>query len=78
MASNGQQHPPMPEDHGGGLGRDLIDMVNDLQSKVVAAGQSLDFDLPQIAVVGSQSSGKSSVLESIVGKEFLPRGNGCG
>jgi GTPase SAR1 family protein len=32
--------------------------------------------LPQIAVVGAQSSGKSSVLEAIVGKEFLPRGTG--
>ena len=26
-------------------------------------------------MVGGQSSGKSSVLESIVGKDFLPRGN---
>jgi dynamin 1-like protein len=33
-------------------------------------------DLPQIAVVGSQSSGKSSVLEAVVGRDFLPRGNG--
>lgn len=33
-------------------------------------------DLPQIVVVGSQSSGKSSVLENIVGKDFLPRGSG--
>ncbi|KAF2313457.1 hypothetical protein GH714_011093 [Hevea brasiliensis] len=32
--------------------------------------------LPAIAVVGGQSSGKSSVLESIVGKDFLPRGSG--
>jgi len=31
-------------------------------------------DLPQIVVVGGQSSGKSSVLESIVGRDFLPRG----
>ena len=30
----------------------------------------------KIAVVGSQSSGKSSVLENIVGKDFLPRGSG--
>jgi GTP-binding protein EngB required for normal cell division len=30
-------------------------------------------DLPQIVVVGSQSSGKSSVLENIVGRDFLPR-----
>lgn len=36
----------------------------------------LDFtpDLPQVAVVGSQSSGKSSVLEALVGRDFLPRG----
>ncbi|KAG7332076.1 hypothetical protein KOW79_003910 [Hemibagrus wyckioides] len=32
--------------------------------------------LPQIVVVGSQSSGKSSVLESLVGRDFLPRGSG--
>lgn len=33
-------------------------------------------ELPQIVVVGAQSSGKSSVLESIVGRDFLPRGSG--
>lgn len=33
-------------------------------------------DLPQIVVVGGQSSGKSSVLENIVGRDFLPRGAG--
>jgi dynamin 1-like protein len=32
--------------------------------------------LPQIVVIGSQSTGKSSLLESIIGKEFLPRGKG--
>ncbi|KAJ2232659.1 mitochondrial dynamin GTPase Msp1 [Coemansia sp. RSA 1286] len=31
--------------------------------------------LPSIVVVGSQSSGKSSVLEAIVGQEFLPKGD---
>ncbi|KAL7006063.1 vacuolar protein sorting-associated protein 1 [Cystobasidiomycetes sp. EMM_F5] len=31
---------------------------------------------PGICVVGSQSSGKSSVLENIVGRDFLPRGTG--
>ena len=35
----------------------------------------MNIDLPQIVVVGGQSSGKSSVLESIVGRDFLPRGN---
>lgn len=37
---------------------------------------SNSIDLPQITVVGSQSSGKSSVLENIVGRDFLPRGTG--
>ena len=32
--------------------------------------------LPRIQVIGSQSSGKTSVLESIVGGSFLPKGNG--
>lgn len=32
--------------------------------------------LPQLVVVGSQSSGKSSVVEHIVGRDFLPRGTG--
>ena len=31
-------------------------------------------EMPQIVVIGGQSSGKSSVLESIVGMDFLPRG----
>lgn len=35
---------------------------------------SSSIDLPRIVVVGAQSSGKSSVLESIVMRDFLPRG----
>lgn len=50
----------------------LIDIVNQLQDIYAASGCD-DIDLPQIVVVGSQSSGKSSVLEHIVGKSFLPR-----
>ncbi|GCF00590.1 dynamin-like GTPase mgm1 [Zygosaccharomyces mellis] len=36
---------------------------------------SAHLSLPSIVVIGSQSSGKSSVLESIVGREFLPKGS---
>ena len=46
---------------------DLIPIVNKLQDVFSAIGQQT-LDLPQIVVVGSQSSGKSSVLESIVGR----------
>jgi|EP00505_MAST-04D_sp_SCG-Rhode-Island_P003266 dynamin 1-like protein len=53
----------------------LIPIINKLQDVFNAIGES-PIDLPQIVVVGSQSSGKSSVLESIVGREFLPRGSG--
>jgi hypothetical protein len=31
-------------------------------------------ELPQVAAIGGQSSGKSSVLEALVGRDFLPRG----
>ncbi|XP_001949574.1 dynamin-1-like protein [Acyrthosiphon pisum] len=55
----------------------LIQIVNKLQDVFAVVGeQQITVDLPQIVVVGTQSSGKSSVLESIVGKSFLPRGTG--
>ena len=53
----------------------LIPIVNKLQDVFGAIGNQV-IDLPQIVVVGSQSSGKSSVLENIVGRDFLPRGTG--
>eukprot|EP01134_Creolimax_fragrantissima_P003188 CFRG3188T1 len=55
---------------------DLIPLVNQLQDAFSQLGQECPLDLPQIAVVGGQSAGKSSVLENFVGKDFLPRGSG--
>lgn len=55
--------------------QDLIPVVNKLQD-IVTSTQLADIDLPVLAVVGSQSCGKLSVLENIVGKDFLPRGTG--
>ena len=49
----------------------LIPIVNKLQDVFGAIGQQT-VDLPQIVVVGSQSAGKSSVLENIVGRYPLP------
>ncbi|KAK3782581.1 hypothetical protein RRG08_028075 [Elysia crispata] len=54
----------------------LIPKVNKLQDVFASLGVPLSLDLPQIAVVGSQSAGKSSVLENFVGRDFLPRGSG--
>ncbi|KAF8537062.1 Dynamin central region-domain-containing protein [Trichophaea hybrida] len=54
----------------------LITLVNKLQDVFATVGVQNPIDLPQIVVVGSQSSGKSSVLENIVGRDFLPRGTG--
>ncbi|XP_028787296.1 dynamin-related protein 1E isoform X2 [Neltuma alba] len=63
----------------------LIGLVNRIQKACTVLGDygggdntfsSLWEALPSVAVVGGQSSGKSSVLESIVGRDFLPRGSG--
>eukprot|EP01025_Chloroclados_australasicus_P041541 TRINITY_DN4402_c0_g1_i1.p1 TRINITY_DN4402_c0_g1~~TRINITY_DN4402_c0_g1_i1.p1 ORF type:complete len:629 (+),score=111.69 TRINITY_DN4402_c0_g1_i1:342-2228(+) len=63
----------------------VIDLVSRLQSACTALGDTGSTDaslpslwdaLPSIVVVGGQSSGKSSVLEAVVGRDFLPRGSG--
>ncbi len=67
----------------------LIPVLNKLQDVFNTIGSDT-IQLPQIVVVGTQvhcyllfnvvfvvqSSGKSSVLESLVGRDFLPRGAG--
>lgn len=71
------------------MGEVLIPVVNRLHDAAAALARArerqggggagaeagaLRLDLPQVAVVGGQSSGKSSVLEALVGRDFLPRG----
>lgn len=58
------------------MDQSLIKLVNKLQDAFNNVGIQNPIDLPQITVLGSQSSGKSSVLENIVGRDFLPRGTG--
>jgi hypothetical protein len=69
------------------LGR-LVELVNKLQNACAVAGDNsvdggkpgglpgLWDSLPQIVAVGGQSAGKSSVLEAVVGRDFLPRSSG--
>ena len=65
-----------PGNVGGGIDM-LVPMINKLHG-VFSMVQSSDatVELPQIVVLGAQSSGKSSVLESIAGRDILPRGSG--
>lgn len=46
----------------------LIDKLRDIKLESF-------IQLPKIVAVGSQSSGKSSLVEQIVGLDFLPRGS---
>lgn len=78
MAQNGQ-----PSSFGG-----VVQLINKLQRACGDIGENAASDggasgiptlwslLPSIVVIGGQSSGKSSVLESVVGTDFLPRGTG--
>ena len=47
---------------------ELIPIVNKLQDAFSSLGIQSPIDLPQIAVIGYQSVGKSSILENCVGK----------
>ena len=54
----------------------LISLINKLQEILVVSQLKFKINLPQIICVGAQSSGKTSIIESIVGKDFLPKGTG--
>ncbi|KAK7241426.1 mitochondrial fission protein [Aureococcus anophagefferens] len=53
----------------------VVDTLGQLQALALTLG-SAALELPQIVVLGSQSSGKSSAIEALVGLSFLPRGSG--
>ncbi|KIK68855.1 hypothetical protein GYMLUDRAFT_236752 [Collybiopsis luxurians FD-317 M1] len=72
---------PTAENGGGGFETQQNGLMNltkkliEIRSMLLSIDQNDALKLPSIVVIGSQSSGKSSVLEAIVGHEFLPKGN---
>jgi len=52
--------------------RKVVNLIDELRD----IGLQQHISLPRITVLGTQSAGKSSLLESIVGMDFLPRGDG--
>ena len=53
----------------------ILPILNKLEAAMNGIGD-VNLQLPAIVAIGGQSSGKTSVIESIVGKDFLPRGAG--
>jgi replication fork clamp-binding protein CrfC len=61
----------------------VIQLMNKLQEVFALTGSAggqgrgpaHQLDLPQLVVCGAQSAGKSSVIENLVGRDFLPRGS---
>ncbi|KAJ6227859.1 dynamin related protein [Anaeramoeba flamelloides] len=54
--------------------QDLVDISIKIRKISLQLGSPIS--TPEVIVVGSQSSGKSSVLENILKRDFLPRGTG--
>ena len=74
------QSPDEDERSGSQVAKDdqmmmLTKKMIEIRSILQVVGQSDTLVLPSIVVIGSQSSGKSSVLEAVVGHEFLPKGS---
>jgi hypothetical protein len=63
-----------PDDRGLML---LTKKLIEIRTMLLSIDKSDNLKLPSIVVIGSQSSGKSSVLEAIVGHEFLPKSVLC-
>lgn len=55
---------------------EIITNINKIQEIFLKHQIAEKVELPQIVVIGSQSCGKSSLLELLIGDEFLPKGEG--
>lgn len=56
--------------------KEIFELDNQLDKTLLEANLENKIETPHIAVVGQQSSGKTSVLEMIMGVDCLPRGSG--
>lgn len=63
------------EHHSTTMFNKIPEILDGLQENIPHA-LNQELQLPYVAVVGCQSGGKSSVMETIVGKDFLPRKHG--
>lgn len=72
MSSPSDSKPENGSDPRNGL-MHLTRKLIEIRTMLLSIDQSDALKLPSIVVIGSQSSGKSSVLEAIVGHEFLPK-----
>ncbi|KAJ7104290.1 P-loop containing nucleoside triphosphate hydrolase protein [Mycena belliarum] len=78
MSSPSEPKAKSENENGDGRANGLMNLTRkliEIRSMLLSIDQSDSLKLPSIVVIGSQSSGKSSVLEAIVGHEFLPKGN---
>ncbi|CAL8129032.1 unnamed protein product [Orchesella dallaii] len=76
-SSQGSRHTRKKNDlstDGMGTVMGVMNKLYDVFNRLKLDGKGIN--LPQIVVCGSQSAGKTSILESIAGEEFLPRGTG--
>lgn len=70
---DGDFERPKESERGDENFRLFIRKMLEIREILKAADLDSKYQLPRIVVIGSQSSGKSSVLERIVGHEFLPK-----
>ena len=58
------------------MNNQIIENINRIQEIFLKHKITDQIELPQIAVIGSQSCGKSTLLELLIGEDFLPKGEG--
>ena len=54
----------------------VSDNLGKIQEILIDSELTKDIKIPEIVVIGSQSSGKSSLLDILIGTPFLPKGEG--